>query len=29
MGWTPCMPLRDGIEQMCAWHRQGAGELVA
>lgn len=29
MGWAPCMPLRDGVQQMCAWHQQGAGALLA
>lgn len=29
LGWAPCMPLRDGVEQMCAWHLQGAGPVLA
>lgn len=29
MGWAPCMPLRDGVEQMCAWYLQGAGAVPA
>lgn len=29
MGWAPCMPLREGIEQMCAWYLRGAGTVVA
>lgn len=29
MGWAPCMPLREGIGQMCAWYLQVAGALVA
>jgi GDP-L-fucose synthase len=29
MGWAPCMPLREGIEQMCAWYLQGTGAAPA
>jgi GDP-L-fucose synthase len=29
MGWAPCMSLRDGVEQMCAWYLQGAGGAPA
>jgi GDP-L-fucose synthase len=29
MGWAPYMPLRDGVEQMCAWHLQGAVPVPA
>ena len=29
MGWAPCMPLREGVEQMCAWYLQGVGAVVA
>ncbi|WP_424681072.1 NAD-dependent epimerase/dehydratase family protein [Frateuria sp. YIM B11624] len=29
MGWAPYMPLRDGVEQMCAWYLQGAGAVLA
>lgn len=29
MGWMPCMPLREGVEQMCAWYLQGMGAVVA
>jgi hypothetical protein len=29
MGWSPCMPLREGLEQMCAWYLQEAGPVLA
>lgn len=29
MGWAPCMPLRDGVEQMCAWYLRGVGTALA
>ena len=29
MGWAPYMPLRDGVEQMCAWYLQGTGTVPA
>jgi hypothetical protein len=29
MGWAPYMPLRDGVEQMCAWHLQGTAPVPA
>lgn len=29
MGWSPYMPLRDGVEQMCAWYLQGVGPVMA
>jgi GDP-L-fucose synthase len=29
MGWAPYMPLRDGVEQMCAWYLQGVGAVMA
>jgi GDP-L-fucose synthase len=29
MGWAPYMPLRDGLEQMCAWYLRGTGVVPA
>lgn len=29
MGWAPYMPLREGVEQMCAWYLQGVGPVMA
>ncbi|UGB38282.1 NAD-dependent epimerase/dehydratase family protein [Frateuria soli] len=29
MGWAPCMPLRQGVEQVFAWSRRGVAPVVA